>query len=390
MEQQKLFKIQRVLVFLYLAFFPFGQLPKLLFQLLGFPVFVSPLDLIALLLGFSFVFYANQGQIYSKNRPLFFLISTLIFSWVAGSLAFGFNPFFPSLLYLIRLISYLLIFLVVQQLVINRIIKPALLAKGLILVGICVAFFGVLQFSILPDLRNLHLLGWDDHYYRLTSTFLDPAYAGIILVLTILMLLFTTLFNESTLKKPLIIVLMILLALTYSRASYLSLSIVVIFLFGRIKFAKWLVLLGAAVLFLLLVIPNAGGEGVNLLRTNSIFLRIGNYYQSIKIFEFSPVFGVGYNNICEAKKLLFSVATGGENACSGLDNSFLFLLATTGIAGFFALINFLQSLWGKSNLFFKMSLLAIGTHALFSNTLVYPFVLFWIAALFALRENKNI
>ncbi|MEK7542910.1 MAG: hypothetical protein AAB503_01210, partial [Patescibacteria group bacterium] len=84
--------------------------------------------------------------------------------------------------YLIRLISYISFFIYLWNIFSNEKLRENSL-RLLIIVSILVAIFGWLQYLFFPDLRVLKYVGWDDHLYRLTGSFLDPGFSAIILVL---------------------------------------------------------------------------------------------------------------------------------------------------------------------------------------------------------------
>jgi hypothetical protein len=347
---------QQKLLFLYLAFFPFGQLFKFA---LGF----HPTDIIILcifLLG-----------IISRKIPkkLVLLITILGFSFIFGSTLLQLSSL-ESILYLLRLVSYLYLGVVAYQ-------SNVELKKSLLVVGIFIGIFGWIQYLFWPDLRQLYLLGWDDHLNRLTGTFLDPAFTGILLVLAFLLA------KNMSLKLFFIITTLV----TYSRASFLALFVSLLYLM-IVKRMKRLAMFLALGVTLILFLPKGVGEGVNLARTRSIELKLENYQQSFEIVRFSPLFGIGFNNTCIAKEDIFGERFGGEHACSGLDNSFLFLLATTGVVGVIAFISSGANLLTKVHSpLFIASFLAVCVHGLFTNTLFYPWIMGWLALL-AAREYK--
>jgi O-antigen ligase len=78
-----------------------------------------------------------------------------------------------------------------------------------------------------------------------------------------------------------------------------------------------------------------------------------------------------------------------SHADSGTDNSYLFILATTGIVGLIVYIGFLRSLfhmsWNvykeKRSIFaivFIASLSSVLIDSLFINSLFYPFIIVWL------------
>src|SRR3989304_8999963 len=78
------------------------------------------------------------------------------------------NVLFSSL-YLLRFLAYSLLL----NIKIDR--------KYLLFFSSAIAVFGLAQYILIPDTRFLAVLNWDDHYYRLLSTLLDPNFTGIIL-----------------------------------------------------------------------------------------------------------------------------------------------------------------------------------------------------------------
>ena len=217
--------------------------------------------------------------------------------------------------------------------------------------------FGFLQYIALPDVRFLKYIGFDDHYYRLVGTFLDPNFSG--LVLAILTLLSLSLFKQKNIL--LFLPPLIGLALTFSRASYLSLAAGLIYL-GVIK-KQFKLLISLLLLGLILYLaPKPFGEGVNLFRTFSITSRYANQIEAIKLFAANPIFGIG-------------------SFTSRIDNSFLYVLSTTGLVGFSAFLYLIKVSWKVTqNIAAKSAIIAILTHSLFNNSFFYS----WIIVLFFL------
>lgn len=311
--------------------------------------------------------------------------------WFAESGAFVLTALFSYLLsvflgfatlkgffYLIRLVSYLnLANITIGLKKQKRIIKNSVVNYFVAISGV-VAALGLLQYLWLPDLTALKYYGWDDHYFRLVSTFLDPAFTGIILVLGILLLLAKT----QKYKYLMLTFLGISLALTFSRASYLSLLVATLFFADYKKIIKPIFFTIIAILLTLAVSPKPGGEGVNLARTSSISEKITNYKTSAKIIANSPLFGVGYNNVC-----LFNSDNLDANSCSGLDNSFLFVWATTGIIGLMSFIYFVTAIYKTT--FIRPTLIAILIHSLFTNTFFYAWIMFWLMVLWGMFKGDN-
>lgn len=285
-----------------------------------------------------------------------------------------------GLLYAFRFLAYSLFFVIWAQ---GRV---AVDLRHFIIVGLSVSLFGWIQYLFFPDLTGLKYTGWDDHYFRLVSSFLDPAFAGIILVLAVLVCVYVYQKKRESLYIFISFILLLSLVFTYSRASYAAL---LLGLFMLLRNAKRLYLLLASVLAVFVImLPHPEGEGVNLARTNSLVQKVENYRQSVEIIAKAPLFGVGYDNVCRAKALAGFDLSRQRNSCYGLDNSFLLIWATLGVLGLFVLVRFFMASYSPSGRLFQASLLTVFFHSLFTNTLFYPWVLAWLAMLQRVRKSK--
>ncbi len=294
--------------------------------------------------------------------------------------------------------------------------------------------FGWLQYLIFPDLTRMDYFGWDDHFYRLTGTLLDPNFFGALMVIGLGLELchpepgitgegspggfFARAQNDaaSFFKKTFYL---ITLGLTYSRSSYIAWLVLLfgwginkifapihlqgdpsatrrgrevnkhlggglvkiltlplrIFVRSLTAYSVYFWLTVSAIIFILL--PRPAGEGGNLARTASIVGRLDNINQSQEIIRKYPIVGVGFNNYRLAvKEAGFPVENIDTNhAAGGADNSFLFVWATTGILGLIAFI------WLISSLRPWWLILPIVIHSLFNHSLFYPWVLLYIWAI---------
>ena len=315
-----------------------------------------------------------------------------VFSLLFSLSFFKLPGIFIGTLYLIRLVTYFVFSQIVYRQFGTKEKKRKLIFDSLILVGIFIAIFGWIQYFIFPDLRALKAFQWDDHYFRLVSTFLDPAFTGILLVLAEILIFIKTVKSETRLNYFLNIFLITTVLFTYSRASYLALLFAFVFLFIKFR-RKFLLIL--IILFLLLVplLPKqTGGEGVNLTRTYSIFGRIENYRESLILISKSPVFGIGFDNVCVAKNKFLGEGNFVSHSCSGLDNSILFIFATTGIIGLIIFTHSISRIVNKTTqdlygVALIASFVAIFVHGMFTNTFFYNFVLGWIAILIGITRK---
>lgn len=346
--------MDKIIFFTALVLFPFGQLFKLgIFNL--FDAAVLSLAAVTLL----------RKPIYpSWYRYFIYFILSCLFGLVLNYSLFTIH----SALYLLRLWSYSMI----AVYVFNYFKNPKSLILYLTSIAISTAIFGWLQYMFWPDLTALRYLGWDDHLLRMVGTFLDPTYLGLILVLGIIL-------AEKLNFKKIIYFLLISLAFTYSRSSYLIASL---FLIYKKKFLPLIIFI-----LIILLLPKNIGEGTNLTRTVSGNKKLINYKENAGIFIKSPLVGIGFNNMCNARQLYLNDTNVNSHSCSGSDSSILFLLATTGIIGLILFINFIFKI--SNNYLLVSSFFVVFAHSLFANSLFYPHVMFWMFALLGLRSKSN-
>jgi hypothetical protein len=381
----------KILLYSYIGLYPFGQLLRIpitwpiqfTFQLIDLPVLLS-IPLV--------IFYKIKKPL--KFEKIIPILLTMVYSLLISPFIIR-DSSLISYFYFFKLISYFTFFITVWNLIneeinnkhkqlFNRIIDL------LIIDVLIISILGWLQYIYFPDLRALKYWGWDDHLYRLTSTLLDPGFTGIVIVLGIIATFYQYFLKRNFSYLLLIIFFILTLAFTYSRASYLAFIagiICFIYLTQNKRLKKYILILTAIFLISLPILPKPGGEGVNLERTFSIFSRINQYKETLTIFRLSPVWGVGYNTLCSAKKQILTVDQN-SHSCSGSDSSILFLLATSGIVGFliilriiFEFLKYLESY--QYNAFLKISLIAVLVHSQFNNSLFYSWVIGWLAIISA-------
>lgn len=326
----------------------------------------------------------------------------LIFTCIAAlSLLINFrflslSDFSVSLLYLARWIFYAGIYFVVASF-------DTRFKKQIPVILIFISFFlivvpGFAQYFLYPNLRNIYYLGWDEHLYRLVSTFLDPNFTA-----SVLSLLLMLIFAAQTGKARWVFagLTFVALLLTYSRSGYLMFFVGMASLLFLSNRKKYLLELLVILVFGLLLLPkNLEGEGVKLLRTASFFNRLESTQHVITIIKDNPILGVGFNAYRYTQYRYGFIK--GENwrtthSGAGTDNSFLFVLATTGIVG---LISYLYLWWfilkkayrERSvkiiSVVFLASTTGLAVNAFFIDSLFYPFIMAWMWTLLGVTENS--
>jgi len=386
----------KVILFILFVMFILGQLGRI--QIFD-GVALNLLDIASFL-----VFLALIRRVQYLKRPLllipllsFFLICILSLvlntTWLLG------EQFLISSLYLVRFIMYSSIYFYVVTFSKKEI---EFVTSVLFYAGACLVFLGYLQFFLYPNLRNLYYMGWDDHLYRLFGTFLDPNYTGVFYVLySIFLAGLLTLkkypFNKFVMGGLLVLTLIAIL-LTYSRTTFIMLLV------GYVAFQiiqKKFVYLGIGVICfvaLLFFFSNPNIENRNPFRVASSIARLESIRDGLIVFSNKPLFGVGFNSYRYAQHK-YKTRTGPDwvrsHADAGVENSFVFVLATTGIVGFITYIILLKTMiissykrlntsYGKIAF---VSLVALIVSAQFINSLFYPSLLVWMWVILGIMES---
>lgn len=183
--------ILKIFFVLLLLFFPLGELAR--FDLENSIAFTINDILLVIVISIFILNSAFKKNIQKKfNSPLSVPIALFasigLFSLVINSIYLKQAEFFTSFLYLLRWVLYAGVYFVVRSF--DSYFKSKILIL-LVIAGMIIVAGGYLQYFLYPSLRNLYYLGWDEHLYRMFSSFLDPNFAGIFFVLFIL---FNTIF----------------------------------------------------------------------------------------------------------------------------------------------------------------------------------------------------
>lgn len=337
-------------------------------------------------------------------KPIAIFIAVGAFSLAINFINLKVNEFFVALLYLLRWALYSSFYFILvtrDKEFLNKV-------RHILLIPISVVLsLGVLQYLYYPSLRNLFYLGWDEHLYRLFSSFLDPNFAGTFLVISFFYLIYLS-WQSYLKKKSNLLILTSFLAvinfasiyLTYSRSALIMLFVSLIVFLTLIKKIKILFVLILVFIALIFLSPKAfQTEGTNIFRVFSSQERIKSAQIAVSIIEKSPVFGVGFNAYRYAQNKYANLNDSKwetTHSGAGTDNSLLFVLGTTGIVGFAAYLYLIYKLFllGKEKLSNPMSVVLISVlcglliNSLFINSLFYVFILQWVWMLAAFTENN--
>lgn len=390
------------IIFLVLLFiFPFGEISRFQFSN-GIAFTLNDIFVVlTVVVWFLQRFFKRNGLKMSLLKPIVIFAGFGLLSLIINILNLNPSQFLISFLYLVRWILYAGIYFVVGEFDLNF---KQRIPIFMIFSGLVVVLIGYAQYFLYPSLQSLYYLGWDEHLYRMFSSFLDPNFLGIFLVL--LFILITSLFfNALKIKEKKLELVMMLLGvivliaifLTYSRSAYIALLIGMFILLTLENKKRWILgFLVISIFVFILSSKNFYIENLNLFRTASSKARLDSSLNALKIIEKNPILGVGFNAYRYTQiRYGFRGDQIGKisHADAGTDNSFLFVLATTGILGFAAYLYLLFAIFKKSFANFKSALLisslvSLIVGSLFINALFYPFLMEWMWILLGLTENK--
>lgn len=395
--------ILNYLIIFLLIIFPIAELGKIRLGSIAFS-----LNDILLFFVFSLWIVLDYKKIkktkFKLLKPIGMFIAVGIFSLGINFINLKVNEFFVAALYLLRWVLYSSFYFILvtrDKEFLNKIKHILLIPVSVILI------LGVLQFLYYPSLRNLFYLGWDEHLYRLFSSFLDPNFAGTFLVISFFYLIYVS--WQSYLKKRnnlvifasfLSVINFISIYLTYSRSALIMLLVSLVVFLILIKKIKILFVLILIFIALIYFSPKAfQTEGTNIFRVFSSKERIKSAEIAVSIIEKSPVFGTGFNAYRYAQNKYANLNDAKwetTHSGAGTDNSFLFVLATTGIVGLIAYLYLIYKMFllGKEKLSNPISIVLISVlcgllvNSLFINSLFYVFILQWVWMLAAFTENN--
>jgi O-antigen ligase len=385
-----------ILIFILL---PLGQIAK--FDL-GFSAFVTAFDIGIFLILIYWIFCLLTKKIKIKGafvltKPIVMFILVGLVSLLLNVGELSIEQFLVAFSYLFRWGIFALIYFIVVKLPKEKKYKllEYLFYSGLILLSI-----GFIQVFLYPSLRNLYYLGWDEHMYRLFSTFLDPNFTGIYFVIIFLIGIY--LYSVKKSKKYLVFCLLIVIGifLTYSRTALVMLFASIVSFLVVSSRKKMIIPITIIILLAVAFFPKTFiSENTNFLRTFSVGARVSTMQHGLKIFADHPLLGVGFNSYRYFQEKYSYEITAGyflpSRASAGVENSFIFILATTGVVGFaiyiFLIIKIIKViLTSKDKQLAKVVFaifMGVIVSSLFVNSLFYTFIMFPLWVLVGITEN---
>lgn len=359
-------------------------------QLIKIPFFAGGISL----LDFSVILLSLYGLYKLKfhlKKPPRFITSGLVFILICV-LSEVFTPlhlltgeYLNSVLYIVRLSFYILFtWLIFSEAFLGF---KGKIVNILIYSGLGLSMLGLVQFILLPDLSFLTQWGWDPHYFRTVSTFLDPNFAGAFFALTLILLLLFRDSASSFTSQSIILFIPVYLALltTFSRSSYLMFLISGVTL-SFLQKSK-ILLIKVLILFLILLLGfqiyvQLVSKPRHIDRKQSASYRLSTWQQGWQLFQKHPILGVGFNSYKYALKEYKSADEQflSSHGSTSNDSSLLYVLSTTGIIGLIVYLYFLFSLFKYSNNKNLTGAIVGGLliHSIFSNSLFFPPILLFL------------
>lgn len=385
--------------------FPIAEIGRI--QLSGFAISVNDIFLLLVLGTWILKKIKSKENMVKRSlfKPIALFFAVGAISLILNSSSLNPSSFLVSLLYLLRWLFYALIYFVVLD------FTPSFRKKIpylLLFSSSVILFTGYFQFVFYQNLRNLYYLGWDEHLYRMFSSFLDPNFAGAFFVLSLIFYIGMLKVAFEKKHKLFVIILSLLsvlnliaINLTYSRSA-LILLVVALFTFLILLNKRKLIILVSLILivFVFLSPKSFQTEGTNIFRIASSEARLESAGNALSIIKDNITLGVGFNSYRYAQ-LRYGFVKGSASQTThsgaGTDNSFLFILATTGVIGFVSYLYLLYKMFllgfsnRKKNIYSVIlisSLAGILIDSLFINSLFYVFIMQWIWTLAGLTESS--
>ena len=332
--------------------------------------------LVSLTVGFLVVWQVGIQKKIVLQREFKILIGF----WVISLISLILSGRIYGGLYLVRFMLYSSLFWVGFNLIKSKVITVDNLFSKIILSGVILSILGFIQLLVFPNLAFLEIFGFDPHQNRVVSTFLDPNFLGCFLSICFLVSLYQFFEKKQKIFLLWATIFLVTIFFTFSRSAYLMVLIEsLIFSFLRAKKVIFILILVGITSYFFVPQFNERINGAFSI-DKSASERFYSWSAGWEIFKKNPILGVGFNNISSAldNYNLYQVHQNQfTHSASGVDSSFIFVLATTGIVGFLVYISFWVLLLGKvihreARVLVLAIIIALFVNSQFINSLFYP------------------
>ncbi|HZZ98438.1 MAG TPA: O-antigen ligase family protein [Candidatus Saccharimonadia bacterium] len=318
-------------------------------------------------------------------RPLVFFCATIILSLLFAAML-GAANLQIGIAYAVRFFLYAILIPFLALGLHKTYISLRDIRIGLLIMSAGIGLIGLVQYLFLPDMRFLQILGYDNHYFRLISTLFDPPFTAEAILVGIFLLIGQS--KKQLWQWVLLLVLFIALLLTYSRSAFVSLAIGIIVFCLQKKQAKILLIL-AALLIGIFLLPRPASEGARLERTQSIVSRVNVLMSGIKSLDAKTLLiGNGWYMTNASSTTPQGVS---QLHSSATDNSYLHVLQSVGLLGLAAFLWFLVEVVKKyrDNATILPILATILTGSLTNNLIFYPTIMIVLWAMLSFPQKHG-
>jgi len=376
-------RLLKYILLITLALFSFGQLGRIHIPDQPIYFYIYELFMVAKIFLMGLISKREIFKNYNFRHPANYFLIWMGCSFLISLFYYSSQENSIAILYALRLLMYGVFFFYLRYCLKLLSIR---LDRGIVYISVFIFLGSILQYFLYPNIGNIAYLGWDPHISRLVGVFLDPPIAAAIFFLAGWFLLSRFLRERKKIYAIFsILISFLLIVLTYSRGAFLALFGTMLF-YGI--FLKRYVAIAIAIMafgLLILLIPKAQTESINLLRTTSISARLEDYQKGIEIWKKSPILGIGYNHIrFEKEKYIHKVFVESYNPSHGIasfHSSFMIVLVTGGVVGLILFLYILLDLAKKST-FMMIAIVFLSILSFFDNVLLHPFVIFFLGVLY--------
>lgn len=377
-----------------LVLFSLGQLTRI--SIPDKPVFFYLYELFVICItGILFLNYRYKPLQDTLWKPVLLFFGWILVSFTISVWFYTFEQNIVAFMYYLRLLLYFLFFIYLRY----YFLKEKHLTQSPIMLHVTTVWIiatSFVQYFLYQNLGNLAYLGWDPHLYRVVGLFFDPPVTVSVLILLVLYYLFEAqrnhVWNHMWTYVLLILPLLILSFLTYSRGGFLGiLAVCTLYI---VKKRNWKVILVGVLIILggMILIPKGSSEGINLLRTTSIEARIDDYEKGLRIWKKNPLTGIGYNHIRYEKDIyeeqLFYGPYNPSHGSTAFHSSFLVILVTGGIIGFAFYIWMIINI-ARISEYMMYATVFLSVVSVFDNVLLHPLVLYMLFLLEGFRRKDT-
>lgn len=403
-----------------------GQVLRLPLPGQGGGLLLSDFAAVIILLSTTFFWLQNHSsknhQLKTSQNSLITLVGALLILFITWSLftlalnspALSWTQLLIAFSYWARLAVYLLLIPALSYLAKQTQLQHAL-TKSYISAIVLIVILGFAQLFLLPHLVVLGG-GWDPHEGRLVSTWLDPNFVGLFLVMATFFLVAqlskTNKHSSKLTLFSLVIFVLLALALTQSRSSLIAL-VVTLVLFSRLiilrpssrltthRIIQIVSLLSLAIIGLIIAATLLGPRLTGLVTHDpTVTLRATSLKVIWNLATQHPIVGIGYNTYQFTAHQAGLINDFSIHSRAGADNSFLTLLVTTGLIGLtLFILPWLLSLVGllrrwliaqnPYSLAAAASFVALLIHSQFVNSFLYAHLLVTLSIIIAIGQTAN-